>query len=128
MLRSDYGKQAGQYHPCRGSETGATFGAALLFLIRERGRLCHAGAGKAMRPCRGVMALAQRPGETARTCHRSPGRSWRRYALDLFKMTYLCPVRHAVMKTVSSTRVLPAWQGSWRNRDTQQRQVPTKDA
>ncbi len=34
---------------------------------------------------------------------RSPGRSWGRYALDLFKMTCLCPVRHAVMKTVSST-------------------------
>lgn len=29
--------------PAGGSETGATFGAALLFLIRERGRLCHAG-------------------------------------------------------------------------------------
>lgn len=59
---------------------------------------------------------------------RSPGRSWRRYALDLCRMICLNPVRHAVRKTVSSTRVLPAWQGSWGNRDTQQRQAPTKDA
>lgn len=44
--------------PAGGSETGATFGAALLFFNPGKGPLCHAGAGKAMRPCRGVMALA----------------------------------------------------------------------
>lgn len=48
-------------------EAGAAFGVALLFLKsgHKGAPLCHAGAGKPIHPCRGVMPLAQGQGGTA---------------------------------------------------------------
>lgn len=59
--------------PAGGVRQGRPSGPPLCFFNQDtRGPLWHAGAGKAMRPYRGVMALAQRPGQTARACHPLP--------------------------------------------------------
>lgn len=49
MLKSDYGKHAGQYHPCRGGvRQGRPSGPPFCFLIRERGPFGMPGREK---PC-----------------------------------------------------------------------------
>lgn len=90
--------------PAGGSETGATFGAALLFFNPGKGPplSCRGGESHASMPG-SYGAGAETRGNAKSVPPAPPGRRWRRYALDLFRMTCLSPVRHAVWKAVSST-------------------------
>lgn len=89
--------------PAGGVRQGRPSGPPFCFLIRERGPFGMPGREKPCVHAGELWCWRRDQGKRQERATRSPGRSWRRYALDLCRMICLNPVRHAVRKTVSST-------------------------